>query len=753
MSEYLNYTGLTKYDEQIKAYINSVSGGSNGVKVVQLDSAPTSSTLTYEINNTIYNFKKGDEAIVADNTKGTESTNYFVVYKLYDIANNTAYWALSGSGGGDIDKITEKAVITLTSADYSSELIGASVVVTVDGTPSNYTWNGTSIEVNIPYGVAYSVSVGNKAGFTKPTDFQVSNAVMGFQRNITMSYTYSEVQVTVGTNQSNLADLVSGNATLTMAGNSFVVTNSESNSQVFKTHVAIGDSVSFVFTDVNGYKTPTIANATASSNLTYSVNYETTVVSVTSVVDSTGGKSSSDVTFTVNGASVASGDSIKIATGSTITISSTDLSSFGYGVSISPVSGTVATGANMTFTATYAYGSVFTAQILSNQSNDTSLSGESISLSYDSVSETLTNGQTLVIPPGKNVTCVFSNINTDYKKPSNLVFTTVAGTNFDCTSKIYQTEVLTLSSMTTDAGSITGQTVTVNGVTKTYGTDTMSWKIPFDASDTVTTSKAGFNVTITKNPNTDIADSVSKDLVIAFAEVKNGVYAITNQGVEVAYANIDSSNQSQYVGVVVRDTDNNIEFFIDKRFPTGSSASATTGNYKAWATNNYSVDISGITNISGSNGNGNGNYWSSSQISQAQTLHKNGETGIANTDKIVAQYTSDTAANNAAKYCRSIANPITGEMNGYLGSAAEWIAVHTNLTQINNTLSAIGGVQFSYNMSGDSTDTRCWTSTEYASNYAWYWYWFSSYSHPYFNYNPKSNSPQNYCARTFFPVK
>ena len=754
MSEYLNYSGLTKYDEQIKAYINAVSGSSNGVKVVQLDSTPTSNTLTYEINGTRYNFKKGDEAIVADNTKGTENTNYFVVYKLYDIdANNIAYWALSGSGGGDIDKITEKAVITLTSADYSSELNGASVTVTIDGTPSNYVWNGNPIEVNILQGTAYSVSVGNKTGFTKPADFQVSSAVMGFQRNINMTYTYSEVQVTVGTNQSNLADLVSGNATLTMAENSFVVTNSESNSQVFKTHVAVGDSVSFTFTDVNGYKTPTIATATASNDLTYSVNYETTVVNVTSVVDSAGGKSSNDVTFTVNGTSVASGSSIKIATGNTITVSATDLSAFGYGVSISPASGTIASGTNMTFTATYAYGSVFTAQILSNQSNDISLSGESVTVSYDSVNETLTNGQTLVIPPGKSVTCVFSNVNTDYKKPSNLVFTTVAGTNFDCTGKIYQTEILTLSSMTTDAGSVTGQTVTVNGVTKTYGTDTMSWKIPFDASDAVTTSKTGFNVTITKNPNTDVADSVSKDLVIAFAEVKNGVYAITNQGVEVAYANIDSSNQSQYVGVVVRDTDNDIEFFIDKRFPTGSSASATTGNYKAWATSNYNVDISGITNISGSIGNGNGDYWSSSQISQARTLHKNGETGIANTDKIIAQYTSDTASNNAAKYCRSITNPITGEKNGYLGSAAEWIAVHENLTAINNTLNAIGGVQFSYSMSGNSTNTGCWTSTEYDSNYAWHWYWYSGNSHPYFYYNNKNNSNQNYCARTFFPVK
>lgn len=744
----IDFNRLSEYDAQIKAYIGLQTGKTNGVTFVIGSVTPTSSTLTYTIEGTKYNFKVGDEIIVPDNQNGTEGSNYKVVYKLYDIVDDKAYWGLSGSASG-LDKVMETVNVTLSAGSFTSELIGAKITTTIDGDVTEATWNG-SYSFQVPFGTSYSVAVGSVTGFDTPNSQSVNKAIAGNTRNMTFEYGYKSVEVTVGTNQSNLADL--NGTKVTIAGKEFTIDVNESLTQTFTIHVTTGTSVAFTFNDVTGYKTPSIKTATANNDLSYTVNYQTTVVSVNAIVGEGGSKTANDVKFTVNGTEVANNGTIKVPTESTIAISSTDLTEFGYGCTINPVSGSTATGASMTFTATYAYGSVFTANIVSNQTNDTSLTNETITLSYDSVSETLSNGDTLVIPPGKSVTCVFSNVNTDYKKPTNLTFTTVAGTNYNSSEKIYQTEVLSVTSVTTDSGSVSGQSITVNGVAKSWSGSILTWKIPFGASDVVTTTKSGFGVTITKNPSTDIADSVSKTVTIAFAQIKDGVYAITSSGTEVAYANINTSNTSQYVGVVVRDSSNKINFFIDKRFPTSSSASATVGNYKAWATNNYSVDITGITNISGSSGSGSGNYWSSSQISQARTLHKNGETGIANTDKIVAQYTSDTAANNAAKYCRSIANPISGKYDGYLGSAAEWIAVHENLNDINNTLEKIGGVKFSYNMSGYSTDTYCWTSTEYGSNDSWYWYWYSGYSHPYFYYDSKSYANQYYCARIFYPI-
>jgi hypothetical protein len=49
MSQYLDYNGLSLYDRQIKAYINAMSGGDSGVRVIFLDSTPTSSTISYTI--------------------------------------------------------------------------------------------------------------------------------------------------------------------------------------------------------------------------------------------------------------------------------------------------------------------------------------------------------------------------------------------------------------------------------------------------------------------------------------------------------------------------------------------------------------------------------------------------------------------------------------------------------------------------------------------------------------------------------
>lgn len=94
MSEYLDSTGLALYDEQIKAYISSVSENSAGVKIVTLTSAPTSSTTTYTIGTTTYAFKIGDEARVADQN---EETGY-KFYQLKDLNNGTAAWEETGKG-------------------------------------------------------------------------------------------------------------------------------------------------------------------------------------------------------------------------------------------------------------------------------------------------------------------------------------------------------------------------------------------------------------------------------------------------------------------------------------------------------------------------------------------------------------------------------------------------------------------------------------------------------------------------------
>lgn len=70
-------------------------------RVVTLQSAPTSSTTSYTINNVNINFSIGDEVRVVD--PDAEDTGGFVFYKLYDLVTEgnvtTAVWGELGGGG------------------------------------------------------------------------------------------------------------------------------------------------------------------------------------------------------------------------------------------------------------------------------------------------------------------------------------------------------------------------------------------------------------------------------------------------------------------------------------------------------------------------------------------------------------------------------------------------------------------------------------------------------------------------------
>lgn len=263
----------------------------------------------------------------------------------------------------------------------------------------------------------------------------------------------------------------------------------------------------------------------------------------------------------------------------------------------------------------------------------------------------------------------------------------------------------------------------------------------------------------TVESQTYTAGQTNRTVTITYVEIVEGVFAVTTSGDLVSYSNIDTNSQSSYVGVAIIDPTNNFSFFIDKRFPTGSAAGTTVVNYKAWSAALYGTDQSYLTNIGTASGDGNSISSAAPTATReaALTAYANGETGIANTNNLVADTTasSETAANNAAKYCRSIANPVTGAYDGYLGSLAEWIAVNDNQVEVNQILTAIGGVAFATTNSGYSssgmTYTRYWTSSERSSGNAWFWNWHSSRSFALFGNVGKPGGDKCDCARPFFP--
>lgn len=83
---------------------NTVSIDDTVEVVITLNSAPTSSTLTYTKNSTQYNFKIGDEVRVPDLNVPTGNHGY-IYYKLFDLVTieqtTTAFWCAIGAGSSE----------------------------------------------------------------------------------------------------------------------------------------------------------------------------------------------------------------------------------------------------------------------------------------------------------------------------------------------------------------------------------------------------------------------------------------------------------------------------------------------------------------------------------------------------------------------------------------------------------------------------------------------------------------------------
>lgn len=391
-------------------------------------------------------------------------------------------------------------------------------------------------------------------------------------------------------------------------------------------------------------------------------------------------------------------------------------------------------------TGTVDDSATITVSMNSNQ-NETFTSGSAtISYTYNNATITDTqSGATAIftdVPAGVSYTISFGTVN-GYATPSNVTGTT-ATFGRPSHTVTYNTELV---SVTTE---MSGATLYVNGIEYTEPI-----KIAWGSTYTVTGSSiSGYNV----SSDTYTASQTSVTREVVYTEVVSGIFVMTADGHEVSVSQATSS----CVGVVVRDADHNIAFFIDKRFSTGSAAATNVGNYKAWSNALYNTDQSYLTNINTATGDGNSIASAAPETTRtaAFAAYANGETGVVNTDNLVADSlaSSENASNNAAKYCRSIANPVTGAYNGYLGSLAEWIVVNDNQVAINQAMSAIGGVQFAVNTSGNSSYTFWWTSSEFSSGYAWYWRCGSSSSYAYFYYSLKSTADQRYCARPFYPL-
>lgn len=372
-----------------------------------------------------------------------------------------------------------------------------------------------------------------------------------------------------------------------------------------------------------------------------------------------------------------------------------------------------------------------TVHVASNQATDTDLVGVA-TITVNGETQTY-NGSDLVfyVEEGTSYTISAGSVS-GYAISNDSTSTYTAVFMGSRTANItYNTEVVTVTT------EMSGATLTIDGNTYTGPV-----KIPYGTTYVVTGSAvSGYKA----SSNTITASQANRTVTVTYTEQISGIFAIKPDGTEVSYSDADTT----CVGVVVRDAENDIAFFIDKRFTQGSAAAANVNNYKCWSNKLYNKDQSYLTSI---------------RLSEAFAVYANGETGIVNTNNIVNDplCASETAANNAAKYCRSIANPVTGEYDGYLGSLAEWVVVNNNLTAINQIMGVIGstGILSMYRSgytSGHYSYTYYWTSSEDSDTNAYLFNLHSNQTNMYsqesgFSTNSKRSNTQQFCVQTFFPL-
>lgn len=179
---------------------------------------------------------------------------------------------------------------------------------------------------------------------------------------------------------------------------------------------------------------------------------------------------------------------------------------------------TAVKGATRTIAMAYTESKV-TVNILSNQSNDTTISAVKATVKYGSTSVEVANGGSVNLPLGVSVTISFPAV-TGYKKPDDITFTHSGGAYTK--SGTYQTEIVTVTLSADNSASVSGQKVTINGTVHTWSGSAITQKVAFGTSYEVSVDdKSGYT---TPASQSFTANSSSRTVTMVYKEVKLGVY-------------------------------------------------------------------------------------------------------------------------------------------------------------------------------------------------------------------------------------
>ena len=306
--------------------------------------------------------------------------------------------------------------------------------------------------------------------------------------------------------------------------------------------------------------------------------------------------------------------------------------------------------------------------LTTNQTSADDLLGATITLAYGEYSETLMwEGKTLTFDIMQYITytLTFSSVS-GYKTPATLELTAVAD-NVRQIDAQYQTEVVTVTVSADSGASVSGQTVTINGVTTTLtATGVVSQKVPYGTSYSVSVSSlSGYTSPATQ---TFTASQPSRTVSMVYEEIRLGVFIQDTTGKLWTSDAWDGSATPNGVAVLT----DACEFVI--ALSEASSIPIDTNGY------------SSIMNLT--------IYSSSSNAIKDYS-------GSSNTTVMVSAY--GDVLTEAAGYCRNFTFP-NGKKSGYLGSAGEWQAAYDNKSAIATCMSKAGGTAL-------NSSNHYWSST------------------------------------------
>lgn len=335
---------------------------------------------------------------------------------------------------------------------------------------------------------------------------------------------------------------------------------------------------------------------------------------------------------------------------------------------------------------------------------DTDIDGVQATVTYSGGSLTVSDGQTVSVPMGTEITVTYPNV-AGYLAPSAETFIHT-GTPVTL-SAVYRTELVRVTLSADNGADVSAQTVTIidnKGVVFATATGNSVFKIPYGMTYSVSSSdKLRF---MRPAVQTFTATDNNRIVTVVYTALPLGVYI---QGVSgELYSEYNWSSQETPNGIAV--ITSNCQFVVALE-----DAYNTTCEWGA-----YGLVISGIT--------------TSLNSGSAQGDYKGEENTSVLIDALSGNNVGSVSTVPAAEYCYYYRFP--NKARGYLGAAGEWQAVLDNKSNIDSAITKCGGTAISGNY---------WTSTQKDSQNSWY----MRYSYGQLGFYYKNRF---YSVRAFTPI-